>query len=209
MNLRPKFSYKKCREEFEDLIVENITVNTYRSDHSINWVDATEMSSAAAIRECCIQPKSQHSIRQLDTDRFFEALSSTSPGLVNTWRASLQGHNRSQVKVRIGQREFRMHLLALYGEVCAVSGPHPRETLEAAHLYSYAATGEHHSHGGLLLYSMSGFLESNLFQEQSCFRPAFENILHTATCITQIYKLILPHNNARGFDFTTTKMSRT
>jgi hypothetical protein len=35
--------------------------------------------------------------------------------------------------------------------MCAFTGPAPASALEACHLYSYAAVGQHHSHGGLLL----------------------------------------------------------
>lgn len=55
------------------------------------------------------------------------------------------------MRVRVGQAEFRLRLLARYGNVCAFSGPSPTAALEAAHLYSYAAEGRHHDDGGFLL----------------------------------------------------------
>jgi hypothetical protein len=42
-------------------------------------------------------------------------------------------------------------LLDAFGSVCAFTGPAPAPALEACHLYSYSAVGEHHTHGGLLL----------------------------------------------------------
>ncbi|WP_139224528.1 HNH endonuclease signature motif containing protein [Cellulomonas marina] len=62
-----------------------------------------------------------------------------------------QGHGRALVRVRRGQRQFREHLLAEQGQVCAFSGPAPERVLEAGHLYSYAQLGTHLRHGGLML----------------------------------------------------------
>ena len=39
----------------------------------------------------------------------------------------------------------------MYGDVCALTGPTPRQVLDAAHLYSYAELGEHDDMGGLLI----------------------------------------------------------
>jgi hypothetical protein len=61
------------------------------------------------------------------------------------------GHSRTTVRVRLGQGAFRRRLLAEYGPICALTGPAPATTLEAAHLYSYAREGAHHDRGGLLL----------------------------------------------------------
>ncbi len=61
------------------------------------------------------------------------------------------GHRESVVRVRIGQGAFRRQLLRDQGERCAFTGPAPVTALEAAHLYSYAQSGEHHEYGGLLL----------------------------------------------------------
>ncbi len=151
VNRRPPFNCRQCHVEFVEPIIENITVDTYRSEHAEAWVEATEALTKAQLRECCLQTKSQHSIRQLEASRFFMALRSSGRNLPEIELELPQGHKRSEVNVRIGQREFRKHLFQLYGEVCAISGPHPSEVLEAAHLYSYAETGEHHSHGGILL----------------------------------------------------------
>lgn len=61
------------------------------------------------------------------------------------------GHRQARVRVRVGQGGFRQRLLATQGPVCAFTGPGPAAALEAAHLYSYAAVGQHHDDGGLLL----------------------------------------------------------
>ncbi|MGW3913225.1 HNH endonuclease, partial [Streptomyces sp. NPDC005070] len=61
------------------------------------------------------------------------------------------GHNVATVRVRVGQSAFRSRLLREQGEHCAMTGAAPEAVLEAAHLYSYAESGEHHDYGGLLL----------------------------------------------------------
>jgi hypothetical protein len=61
------------------------------------------------------------------------------------------GHLLRTVRVRVGQDAFRRKLLQHFGPNCAFTGPTHLATLEAAHLYSYAEIGTHHSSGGLLL----------------------------------------------------------
>ena len=55
------------------------------------------------------------------------------------------------VRVRLGQAEFRRRMLEEFETDCAFTGRAPLSMLEACHLYSYAAVGEHHDHGGLIL----------------------------------------------------------
>src|SRR5690606_1469540 len=64
---------------------------------------------------------------------------------------SAQGFAHAIVRVRRGQRQFREHLLATQGSVCAFTGSAPERVLEAGHLYSYAQLGTHFQHGGLML----------------------------------------------------------
>ncbi len=54
-------------------------------------------------------------------------------------------------RVRRGQRKFRDNLLALYDNVCAVSGTGPTEVLEAVHIEPHAISGLNTSSNGLLL----------------------------------------------------------
>lgn len=68
-----------------------------------------------------------------------------------TRKAIAGGHTTRTVRARNGQAAFRATLLEDFGEVCAFTGPMPAVVLEAAHLYSYAANGKHHTFGGLLL----------------------------------------------------------
>ncbi|WP_326568052.1 YDG/SRA domain-containing protein [Amycolatopsis rhabdoformis] len=63
------------------------------------------------------------------------------------------GHRTSLVKVRRGQRAFRTGLLEKYGLNCAVTGPAPKQVLQAAHLRAFADHGTHKRSEGLLLRS--------------------------------------------------------
>lgn len=69
----------------------------------------------------------------------------------NARRVIAEGHKIRTARVRNGQAAFRARLLEQFGEVCAFLGRTPAAALEAAHLYSYAGTGKHYTHGGLLL----------------------------------------------------------
>lgn len=165
-NLAPKYRCYKCRTETDAPVVEKIEVTTYRSKHHRLWVDLGSALPAVAIRECCESPKSQHSLRPLDINalrqRLVQATGLDSLRLLlgggrgggsksGGWRTGPGGHTTRTVRARVGQRGFRQNLLANFGPVCAFTGRQPGPALEAAHLYSYAAVGEHHEHGGLLL----------------------------------------------------------
>ncbi|MGV9362282.1 YDG/SRA domain-containing protein [Amycolatopsis sp. NPDC003731] len=63
------------------------------------------------------------------------------------------GRQTSLVKVRRGQRQFRAGLLEKYGLTCAVTGPTPKEALQAAHLRAFAEHETHKLSEGLLLRS--------------------------------------------------------
>lgn len=63
------------------------------------------------------------------------------------------GRQVSLVKVRRGQRQFRAGLLGKYGLTCAVTGPVPKEALQAAHLRAFAEHETHKLGEGLLLRS--------------------------------------------------------
>ncbi|MGW0409856.1 HNH endonuclease [Streptomyces collinus] len=76
----------------------------------------------------------------------------TSVRIVDRAQRQLAGGHRSlMVRARVGQGVFRRRLLEERGAICAFTGPAPAAALEAAHLYSYAADGQHRPQGGLLL----------------------------------------------------------
>lgn len=145
-----------CGAEFDEPIANSKTVTAYRSQHANAWVDAAGALSAATLRSLCDSQHSQLSLRPFQWEKFREALEAAGEAapawIVEKTRLSIAGgHQMAIVRVRIGQAAFRSKLLAEQGEHCAFTGPAPAAALEAAHLYSYAATGEHHEDGGLLL----------------------------------------------------------
>ena len=156
--LLPRFKcWKKfCRYTFENPHWKTKEVKTYRSQHESAWISADGLLSANELRPLCVKPKSQNSLRELDWEKLKKALSNASEPISlniidSTQRAIEGGHTMTTVRVRKGQRTFRERLLKHFGEECAFIGPTPPQALEAAHLYSYAANGEHHASGGLLL----------------------------------------------------------
>ena len=147
---------QKCLHEFEKPQTEEVEVHAYRSEHSSSWCDLGGQIGAADLRSLCTHPKSMLSIRELEWSRLRDRLDSVD------WRASFDliersvvianhGFGRRNVRVRKGQAAFRRLMLDRFGEVCAFTGSQPSQVLEAAHLYSYAALGNHQSHGGLML----------------------------------------------------------
>jgi ribosomal protein S27AE len=154
--LSPRYKCFACGDTFDDPVERPREVQTYRSSHAAAWVALEGVLDGAELRALCLQPASQLSLRRLDWRRLEAEL--TTRGFtrelvtVEQRRAAIiGGHRLRTVRVRIGQPVFRRRLLSKFGSVCALSGPMPPEALEAAHLYSYAASGVHHPDGGLLL----------------------------------------------------------
>lgn len=149
------FRCADCGAEFDEPVAAHKRVITYRSRHDAAWEHLTGALDGPELRRLCHQPKSQHSMRPLDWARFMQALagSGARPSGRFDVRSSTspEGHRRATVRVRLGQSRFRDSLTQRFGLVCALTGPAPAAALEAAHLYSYAAEGVHHRHGGLLL----------------------------------------------------------
>lgn len=147
-----------CRYEFDEPTVERKSVNTYRSLHSVGWTDLSGALTAGEVKALCNKPQSQHAIQPLDwisLVRLVEDLKGDAV-LDNTHQRDAVirgGHMDRTVRVRIGQGQFRRDLLKRYGEVCAFTGPGPETALHAAHLVSFAATGEHDTRKGLMLRS--------------------------------------------------------
>ena len=144
-----------CGARFDIPDEKTIHVRTYRSRHDVAWVDMNALLTADDLRGACVQRDSQHSIRELDLTRFRVAVTARGVSPMTPIEAALDraigGHRKAVVRVRIGQPAFRKRLLAEFNDVCAFTGPAPRDVLEGAHLYSYAANGRHHNSGGLLM----------------------------------------------------------
>jgi hypothetical protein len=155
---RPRYRChnRTCLHEFDDPLLEDVEVHTYRSDHSVAWVDLGGVLEGAELRRLCVPPGSMHSIRALDANRFKTRVGArgklASLGVVEQRRKRLSGgHSTATVRVRKGQGGFRSTLLERFGYTCAFTGKQPAESLEAAHLYSYADLGTHDEFGGLIL----------------------------------------------------------
>ncbi|GAA3051871.1 HNH endonuclease [Streptomyces glomeratus] len=147
---------QKCKYESDQAGWKRKQVTTYRSRHEAGWIDSRGTLTAPELRALCVQPASQNSLRELRWDDFQHALTHGGMplplGVIDTTQQVIaEGHGTATIRVRKGQPTFRKHLLDVFGEVCAFTGPAPVQALEAAHLYSYAANGKHHKGGGLLL----------------------------------------------------------
>jgi ribosomal protein L37AE/L43A len=154
----PRFKCYKCKHEFDRPDAQKATVTEYRSRHDAAWTSLDGLLPGADLRALCESPKSQLSMRPLRWGAFQDAVAQKGANLAVERVihrapdfAFPQGHTLEIVRVRRGQRQFREHLLAAQGELCAFTGVAPTRVLEAGHLYSYAELGVHHEHGGLLL----------------------------------------------------------
>ncbi|MEU9505302.1 HNH endonuclease signature motif containing protein [Micromonospora sp. NPDC048170] len=155
----PRFRCFPCSDTFDVASTRVERVETFRSRHDANWVDLGRCLDGQTLRSLCVSPKSQLSMRPLRWDAFTEVLRTVGKARgaafldeATPWVQSRpSGHRQARVRVRVGQGGFRERLLATQGPVCAFTGPGPAAALEAAHLYSYAAIGQHHDDGGLLL----------------------------------------------------------
>ncbi len=153
---QPTYLCFDCKVEFETPNILRKQVTTYRSQHEAAWVEMPGLLSGAELRALCDSPRSQHSLRPLRWESLRAAINAsgipTTVDIADTTQQMIAGgHRRMSVRVRLGQATFRKRLLDDLGEICAFTGPTPAAALEAAHLYSYAITGEHHTSGGLLL----------------------------------------------------------
>ncbi|MER0244180.1 HNH endonuclease [Streptomyces sp. HSW2009] len=151
----PVFRCAHCKHEFDDPIKETKSVIAYRGTYGAGWVSMEGALSGTELRQLCVHPKAQNSFRILKRDQVESALKhkgqARSLGVVEkTEKVIAGGHATALVRVRKGQASFRKQLLDTYGENCAFTGPLPASVLEAAHLYSFAKSGDHNG-GGLLL----------------------------------------------------------
>lgn len=154
-NLTPRYKCGKCSHETDKPIVELTEDPFFRADYSAGWVEIETEVDAETCRLLTRNPIDQHSIREIDVPLFKTFLLSL-PNITLKPFSSRQlriigGHKVTNVRVRIGQQKFRESLRVKFGDTCAFTGPAHQQTLDAAHLYSYADIGQHHSDGGLLL----------------------------------------------------------
>jgi len=163
----PRYRCMKCRHEFPTPRADFVDVQQYRARYDAAWTWLEGALDEREIRSHAVHAGDINSIRPLNWQTFRAALLATSAGpavdrvaarVELSWASDHgvrveipQGFGRSLVRVRRGQRQFRDHLLAAQGNVCAFTGSAPSRALEAGHLYSYARLGSHVEHGGLML----------------------------------------------------------
>ena len=151
----PRYRCFDCRSNFDDADEREISVVNYRSDHGAAWVDLSGVLQGAELRRMAKKERSQLSLRPMHWDMFRQAVADRGVGgmrIVDKFDVLISGGHSTRIgRIRIGQARFRASLLERFGSVCAVSGPAPLDVLDACHLYSFAASGEHDVHGGLML----------------------------------------------------------
>ncbi|MGW2397054.1 HNH endonuclease [Kitasatospora sp. NPDC001664] len=152
----PTYLCNQCGAEFDEANSRTEQVMTYRSNHAAGWQAMPGALTGNQLRALCDSPKSQLSMRRMEWAKLKAAIEATTgvEAAVTVTEATLElvgGHRTSTARVRIGQGAFRTALLERYKDNCAFTGPAPKAVLEAAHLYSYAATGKHNAGAGLLL----------------------------------------------------------
>ena len=145
-----------CAANFDVPNHSSKEVTLFRTNHAAGWVDLAGMLTGHEVRLLADSPKSQHSIRACRRQVLLDAIATISgptaaQQFVATEDVIRGGHRKTVVRVRIGQAKFRAALLESFGPICAFTGPTHQIALEAAHLYSYAQSGEHVVGGGLLL----------------------------------------------------------
>lgn len=150
-----------CKFEFEDheAFVSNELVTAFRAYYANTWTEAARPVFRTELERIITTRDTFNAIRPLDRDKlmpFLETISGRDVDLVldigdQEVALILGGHVEATVRRRRGQREFRFKMMEKYGEICAFSGEQPPQVLEAAHINSFALTGQHHLDGGMLL----------------------------------------------------------
>jgi ribosomal protein L37AE/L43A len=159
--ISPANKCASCKFEFEDIDAQVTleTVTAYRAFYANTWTEAARPVFRTELEEIIETRDTFNAIRPLDRDKlpeFLDTISGRDVDLVmdigeKEVEIILGGHVEATVRRRRGQREFRFKLMERFGEICAFSGEQPPQVLEAAHINSFAQTGEHHLNGGLLL----------------------------------------------------------
>jgi hypothetical protein len=159
--MSPANKCSACRFEFEDheAYVSNELVTAFRAYYANTWTEAARPVFRTELETIIKTRDTFNAIRPLDQNKltpFLETISGRDVDLVADFGEQevaiiLGGHVEATVRRRRGQREFRFKMMEKFGEICAFSGEQPPQVLEAAHINSFARTGEHHLDGGLLL----------------------------------------------------------
>src|SRR5690625_949427 len=163
---QPRYRCMKCRNAFEDPVIDIVEVDLYRARYDAAWTPLDGLLEEYELRSLAVHAGDQNAMRPLDWTAFGDALASKGAGrtihrvaarLDISWAptpglevALPHGFRQEVVRVRKGQRQFRHHLLDAQGSICAFTGSAPEQVLDAGHLYSYAQLGTHFAHAGLM-----------------------------------------------------------
>jgi HNH endonuclease len=151
------FRCSACMAEFAETDKTDVRqVRTYAADYSATWRAADSLFPASSLTVAYMSCAVQHSIRQLDPQLLRPILRSHL--IPDVWWSSPEavsglggGFTIILSKSRLGQQRFREEMLGRYGPKCAITGPQPPETLEAAHIRSFSSSPRHDRDNGLLL----------------------------------------------------------
>lgn len=159
--ISPANKCSSCKSEFDDndAFISRELVTAFRAYYANTWTEAARPVFRAELEKIIKTRDTFNAIRPLDRDKlmpFLDTISGRDVDLVvdigeQEVSIILGGHVETTVRRRRGQREFRFKLMDKFGEICAFSGDQPPQVLEAAHIKSFAQTGEHQLDGGLLL----------------------------------------------------------
>lgn len=154
--LNPKYMCANCGKEFSTVKTHSERQQFRVASYAPGWIELDKSAhTLKGWRKISKTPKSQHSLQEVDLEKFKEFLNHVDPSILvpfNCRNTLLNGgHRLGTAKTRIGQAEFRRKLFSYYANNCAITGPNHQNALEAAHLYSYSEIGVHHNDGGLLL----------------------------------------------------------
>jgi hypothetical protein len=159
--MTPANKCSSCKFEFEDYeaFVSHELVTGFRAYYANTWTEAARPVFRTELEAVIKTRDTFNAIRPLDREKlmpFLETISGRDVDLVvdigeQEVAIILGGHVEATVRRRRGQREFRFQMMKKFGEVCAFSGDQPPQVLEAAHIKSFAESGEHNTNGGLLL----------------------------------------------------------
>ncbi|MFC4614249.1 HNH endonuclease [Cellulomonas algicola] len=154
----PRFRCNDCGHTFDEPVVVPKHVTAYVAHYGAWWMPFESPAPLRSLDGLYTGKDQQNAIRRLDPSSTLAFLEYQSSGEGAVHAQILRGPLAIQgglveavVRRRIGQQQFRRHLLDRYGSVCAVTGTQPEPVLDAAHLYTFAERPEHDDDGGLLL----------------------------------------------------------
>jgi len=163
----PRWKCAKCKHEFTEPVATVAEVTHYRARYDAAWTSLEGVLDRDELQNAQRNDHDINAMRPLDWVALSRALGAKRAQVaMNPIAARVdlahmpmgrpgveipQGFEVSLVRVRRGQQQFRDHLLAAQGAICAFTGAAPSRALEAGHLYSYAEVGTHYEHGGLML----------------------------------------------------------